>query len=255
MSFQRYSKTIGNSSKNLLPFHGQSFNKGIGAQTAGLVRQAGKQFYIPQDDSLVGGWLFDEGKGLFVRDQSIYGNHGVPGTFPSWVADGLDFNGSSHYVSIDGFVTESQYLTVGIWLASTQSGVNHILMDANPVRVICGWNTSTSGKIGLYSGGWKEFGDAPNDGLWHHIIWMADNDKARMYIDGSLFGTEQQLTPIDLKSATQVKIGSAYAGDEYYFDGTIHSAFFYNRVLTAEEIANIYNAGMYLTQEHLEYEI
>jgi len=144
---------------------------------------------------------------------------------------------------------------VSVWLASTQSGINNLLVDGNPVRFICGWNTTTSGTLGLYSGGWKEFGAAPNDGLWHHIIWMADYDKARMYVDGSLVGTEQQMTPIDLKSATQFKIGSAYAGDEYYFDGIIHSVFIYNRALAAEEISNIYNAGMYLTQEHLEYEI
>jgi len=289
MSFLRYSKTIGNSSKNLLPFHGQSYNKGIGGETAALVRQAGKQFYDPQDDCLAGAWLPNDIDGTFLRDHSIYGNHGII-TGADWIVDGLDFvAANSDYVEIGGVSTfkwmhgaedvSGFQFTISLWMqmntpepdaimglvssqsgSSSQIGTSFFYDDRNPTtrRVGLSIYRGVSGQAVID----VDSGDSayPNDTNWHHILVTWDQslsgDNAKFYVDGAYFSsrTKNSYTPSTSNSTNELHIGS-FGNEATFLGGKLHSVLIYNRALIAEEISNIYNAGRYLNQEHLEYEI
>ena len=223
---------------------------GVREEPGVLVRPAGKQFYDPDDGSLVGAWLFDEGLGLFVRDSSIYGNHGIVDG-ADWVPDGLDFvAGSSDNVSLDGFTVESDVLSICFWLNSTQIGVSKYLLDGDLTRFVLAWKTTTPEKIGLYDGsGWFYFGDAPDDGENHSIIYLLDSDKASLIVDGVQLGVTITIAPISWKSVTEVKVGGRYSATANYFDGTIHSMMMYNKILSEAERSVIVQAGMYRRTE------
>ncbi len=251
-TFTRYSRSISGSGGGL-PMHRSNNPIGVREDYGLQVNSAGKQFYDPDDGSLIGAWLMDEGSGLYVRDHSTQGNHGkIIGA--DWVADGLDFvSANSDSLVIDSFSFMLDTMSVNFWINSTYSGTFTYLMDGQPSRFIFAWHTDTSNKIGLYDGSsWFSFGDTPNDGDWHLISYLLNSDKARVLIDSVQLGDEETITPIDWSSIVDLKIGSNYIPNSSYFQGTLHSVSMYGKVLLQTETGNMLSAGMYRRTETMK---
>ena len=262
MSFTRYSKSINNINGNLSPTHAQDFNMGVGGESAGLIRQAGKQFYDTKDDSLVGAWLMDEGKGLFLRDHSIYGNHGTI-TGADWVADGLDFDGSSNDkidCGSDDVLNITTNISIHLWLKIDNLSAEQMIIS----REATGWagwqivfdRGANNSLQYMRSGGFHTSNaNAISDSNWHHVAVVSKPpDSVSFYVDGASVGVDSTTFSVVDNPGVSLWIGldSSNLRD---LDGTIHSTFIYNRALTAEEISNIYNADHYRFQENLEYSI
>lgn len=274
MSFVRHSKSINNVNGDLLGYHQQAFDIGANINTAGIVRQGGKNYYDPQDGSLAGCWLFDEGMGRNYFDRSPYGHHGYPiGTSkPGRDANGVTFNGTlaDDHISIpwpedfqeSQFIDDEGYgsITMLSWVKSDNATPNQD-----------GWlfNTqepNTAGHGGDYalktdaSGNWSALAvsNVPVEtSSFHLIISTRDKTGSKIFVDGVLAGVGSTNTISITAGRDTLCIGNWYrtssTGDDW--DGTVHSVCMYNRALTADEVLVIYNAGMWCAPERLSYAI
>lgn len=104
------------------------------------------------------------------------------------------------------------------------------------------------------SGGWTSPTNTPALSEWSHIVVTFDSSIASndpiIYINGAAVVVTESSTPsgsaISLQGAT-IDIGNASSLSVPYggcFDGKIFDPRIYNRILTADEVATLYNAGV-----------
>ena len=227
-------------------------------QTAGLVRNAGKNYYW--HPSMVACWLFDEGVGTVTKDRLIYNNHitGISG--PDWVDDGLDFEYSSlDFLDVDDFYT----FGIGDWTVNTwvklEDGVNygHIFTADDQPDFACkiAKNSSSplrypyfySSETGVIGGG----GGIPLDlATWYMLTYRRSGNVISIVING-VVDRVGDANGLDV-TTTNFKIGK-YSTEG--LDGIIHSLAVYSSSISDAILRNVYNAGMYRTKEHLQYAI
>ncbi len=91
---------------------------------------------------------------------------------------------------------------------------------------------------------WVQQDSISNIGLnsWTHILVTYDNTTKKIYING-IFDSEQNASNIVLNSSTPLLISNNASNfTTYFFNGNISQVQIYNRVLTAQEILQNYNA-------------
>jgi hypothetical protein len=73
----------------------------------------------------------------------------------------------------------------------------------------------------------------------------ADADVARLYVNGSLVGTQEGLTysPSDLGNTTRNWLGRSQFGSDPYFRGSISEFRIHNAALTAEQVSQSFQLG------------
>lgn len=164
----------------------------------------------------------------------------VPGLAPG-SPSAIDFNGTNQYIDIDGINTSATDLTFSCWVKSTQTGTSKYLLDFSSTRLIFAFLGSSSGKLGLHSGGaWSAFGDTPNDGERHHIAFVISGTTATCYADAVQSGASATITAVDVSSATQIAIGAFHGGSSGFYDGTLDEAILLPRAVSSDEIAVLY---------------
>jgi hypothetical protein len=87
------------------------------------------------------------------------------------------------------------------------------------------------------------------DNAWHHIVATYDRDGLlRLYTDGTLDGTPASISTVTgtISNAIALQIAARPTGNR--FSGSIDEFRIYNRVLSATEVKNIYNAGTVKSQ-------
>ena len=79
---------------------------------------------------------------------------------------------------------------------------------------------------------------------WHHVAATYDGSSLRVYLDGSLSG-EQAVTPVGIsQSPYEIFVGTdQYAPEPLYTAGAIDELRICDRVLSAEEVAALADAG------------
>jgi hypothetical protein len=89
---------------------------------------------------------------------------------------------------------------------------------------------------------WVVAGIANNDGQWHHVVGTYDRSTttARIYVDGILRNTNSAIATGPTTNTQPLLIGSRSGGSG--FSGTIPVAKVYNRVLSAAEIQQNFEA-------------
>jgi len=78
-----------------------------------------------------------------------------------------------------------------------------------------------------------------NDGEWHYGVATYDGSQVKIYVDGVLESTNSRSGN---QTPSSLRVGSNNAGASEFFNGDIPLVKLYNRVLTAAEITNNYNA-------------
>lgn len=86
-----------------------------------------------------------------------------------------------------------------------------------------------------------------NDDQWHHIAYVYDqgvNGSTRIYVDGQLSGSKANSGPWSWDPAQAIALGKSPAAFWRRFDGYLDDVQFYNRVLTAAEVAQVMNPAL-----------
>jgi hypothetical protein len=221
------------------------------------------------DAGPVGYWPFDEGFGITATDYSSYGNSGTLLNGTSWsgatAGFSLKFDGSNDYVEIPhaDHLNTPTGLTVSAWI-NNQLLVNR---DIDEYRIIAskGWAASSGGSWTLAwhvkTGALFFFARNGSDTSyryltvpylnseateWHLITAVFDRGNISLYQDGEL-----RAGPLDVGSSLMnintdpVRIGSLGKSDSWRrnWNGLIDDVYLYNRALTGDDIASIYEAG------------
>lgn len=212
-------------------------------------------------DGDVGIYKFDEGSGTTVDDCSGTGNlatwTGVPSydavpprgtlarflpaslTFAS-VKDSPTWNFDTGYLTICAWVYTSQVTAAHIishGYASTDSGNWAIIKEPLSIPIFAAYDDSGVEARGNFTG-WTA-------GTWHHlaVVWNKSSvgGWAKLYLDGVLVNT---LTfNCSSSIAGPVHMGARGVTPDNYFDGYLNDVVFYDKELTAGQIAAIAGGG------------
>lgn len=83
------------------------------------------------------------------------------------------------------------------------------------------------------------------DNVWRHVAGTYDGSIAKIYVNGILENSVEKSGPLLPSTGGAIKIGqeSAAGEDPEFFNGLIDEVELYNRALSAEEIAALFDAG------------
>jgi hypothetical protein len=206
--------------------------------------------------ALAAHWRFDEGKGAVASDSSGRNRHARI-TEGTWVrgklGTALKLPGGASEVApsgTDGLDMGGADFTICAWIRTTQQA-GTIFSKSDP-----GGSWQPGGKIVYIAGGRLEFDahsvgrvDSPavlSDGVWHHIAvgYEFGPKTLRLYADGDLVARRHIALSADVP-AHVFKMGHfprPCFGSEPYA-GEIDDARFYQRLLTAGELATLAGAA------------
>ena len=81
-------------------------------------------------------------------------------------------------------------------------------------------------------------GSGVEPGIWHHLVYTHGSSEAKFYLNGALIHSESSLG-VFTSDAMPVWIGARPSGN-HFFLGQIDELGLWNRVLTTEEVSNLY---------------
>ena len=229
----------------------------------------------PTTNGLVGYWQFNETTGTSVADSSgngltaamLNGMDASSATERGVVGNSFRFAGaaSDDEVSVTNVALDTEVLTFSAWIrdfAPTCTGVSEFncwgiarKIAGNPPNstAMNGWfldNRYGSAELMFYNADTTSFSlttgsNTIDDGLWHHVAFTRDaSNNVNLYLDGTL--VDSGVDTYTLTNTQPLRIGSSLSGVDggRNFDGNIDEVRFYNRVLSAEEIAQLYEYGL-----------
>jgi len=203
------------------------------------------------------------GSGSTWTDLSGNGNNGTLNggvTYNSANGGGLSFDGVNGYVSLpNDIVTTSDIRANGItysaWVNSSNTAAEQRIIGQKPS---IGYSDLASGGLGISGNKAKMIAYDDNisykstignttlqNNIWYFIAGTYDmSDKSiRIFVNGKLDGTPIAITTFDrLTANAENLIGTLHTTSTYSFNGVISSVGIYNRVLSADEIMQNFNA-------------
>jgi len=165
------------------------------------------------------------------------------------------FDGENDYIKINdvGDHVPNEEITVSMWLKPNASKPQFQLMlcpDNNRFAISAYYFHDGMNTI-FWDYGWNgQVGDAPGrlyfrpepiDTLWHHYAFVSSiaQSKMKIYKDGNLLIEKDFSQPLLNSTGKDLKIGS---GDSnLYYNGIIDDIRIYNRILTIDEINQLFN--------------
>ncbi len=202
-------------------------------------------------------WQFNDGGDTTADDASGNAHDGTLTNMDisSWTlgkqCTGLAFDGVDDYVEIPGFkgITGQNSRTCTAWIkTSTTSG--EILtwgQEYNGGRWII--RVNEGGQLRAEVQGGNIIGSTLiNDGIWHHIAMVLENDnspaieEAKLYVDGQLEIISSTTTePVNTGFDENVLIGTYFAANNpRWFNGLIDEVRIYDRAVSDEKIYQMY---------------
>jgi uncharacterized protein (TIGR02145 family) len=203
------------------------------------------------EDSLVAFYPFngnamdETGNG---HDGTVYGGATLTSDRFGNENSAYSFNGSSGYIETANSTNLNfpQY-SISVWVNFTQSHIGNVFSKHN-AGVNGGFSVGVlNQKIRFYAAGAAydiTSTEDYNDGSWHHVAALFSGDSAYLYIDGYL--DTKCLAYGYVSTTAPVLIGQA---GNYFFNGKADDIRFYSKVLSAEEILELYNENQITTPE------
>ncbi|MCX6744253.1 MAG: hypothetical protein NTX82_01880, partial [Candidatus Parcubacteria bacterium] len=221
--------------------------------------QGDKLIALPAENKvgLLAGYIFEEDGQ--VKDLSGHNYDGIL-TSGASVSDGvLSLDGTNDYVDLGNLNDPDLYNNYGKeggkmtfvakikWTAPTGADANRldtlgIHFGALEILVING----NDGKIGIYTPGnlnWIFSANTIKSGEWSEIAIVAvENSGIQIYINGVLDSDISRVVKFSETKTSISTLGQTYGNPEWYrnFGGQIDQALIYNRILSGDEIANLY---------------
>jgi hypothetical protein len=182
----------------------------------------------------------DSGKGhngTSVRDTNLMTTTGK-------INGALKFNGSSDYVSLGTIIGTGSY-TKAAWikLETTTSAYGHNILSGKPSQAFWAPNSYGNKLSSGHNLKWNQVQDSNSltVGVWYFVAVSYDStsNTLKLYKDANVVDTNSTTTP---QALTELNIGR-YDSTATYLKGAIDDVMLFNRVLTNDEIAALYNAG------------
>ncbi|MES2223558.1 MAG: LamG domain-containing protein [Patescibacteria group bacterium] len=215
----------------------------------------------PTKDGLTGWWSFepDTISGSTVDDVSGGGNNGTssnsPGSVDGKIGKAFEFNGANQYIDISRPATDD--FTICSWFKTTSvgSGTNHwqsmAILDTEVGGVTndFGFGVDSNGKL-VFGDGNSNIGDytfsstaTVNTGSWVSgcVTREKTSGEIKLYVNGVLSGGGTGST-LSLNANGSARIGFGF-DSAYYWNGDLDEVRVYDRVLSANEINNLYHSG------------
>lgn len=193
-------------------------------------------------DGLIGYWTFDEASGTRVKNEidGVMSSEFV-GTvtvdYAGKVGRGKKFNGGYYPVPLVGGAAGARSYAFWIKLLSTESNGNlyligrssgfSLLMGYGGANRITWWGSSLYGSSDSARGI-----TVPKDDQFHHCVFTYDNTNLKGYFDNTLLWS--------------IATGNAIGTDNFTvgaFNGGFDELGIWSRAITADEVADLYNAG------------
>jgi len=208
-------------------------------------------------ETVIGIWLFDDGKGDIAKDSSENGNDGELMNDPKWV-DGkfgkaLEFDGQDDWVNMGDaeilkptadvsfvvwyyWVGGNYVLASGGQTSSTGYAITH-----NPDEGTIWFGVST-GKKTAGTGYIK----GPTKKVWHHLAGCYDDAKGELivYVDGKEDATAKASGNALENKWPALHIGKPNNVDNYYIQGIIDEVAIFNVALTENDVNTIMDKGL-----------
>ncbi|MDD3175372.1 MAG: LamG domain-containing protein [Candidatus Nanoarchaeia archaeon] len=150
------------------------------------------------------------------------------------------YPGNEEGILLNSFSSTSTTYTFSVWV-NMESDTSAYIFDSQTGRLMLSYNYE--GSIRVFDGAYRNFEVVPIYDRWIHLVMTLNgaNSKARLYLD-SQFQNEITFVPRQIGGTT--RIGSRYeiTGSNWYnMKGSIDEFMIYNRVLTDDEIQEIYS--------------
>jgi len=208
--------------------------------------------------TIVGLWLFDEGKGDVAKDSSGNRNDGKFFNDPKWAkgkfGEALEFDGQDDYVSAsdESLPMEDQPRTLVAWTkpAANFNGFAIYYGTTGAPWFGCVYlgiydigQGFKAAIVGTCGGGSNVGGTSKiDDGKWRHLAATFDGDTWSLYVDGSLEQTGSPST--NTVSRKELRLGLSEADDQG-FNGIIDEVAIFNVALTSDDINSVMTKGLY----------
>jgi hypothetical protein len=221
-------------------------------------------YYEPWTSQAVAHWQLNERTGLTASDSS--GNHYDGQLFnmdqSSWAigkqCGGLFFDGVDDYITITGFkgISGGNSRTCAAWIKTTQVSGEMICWGVAQTGQKWIIRTSETGSLRAEIANGYIYGTTPvNDGRWHHIAVVLQNDgtpdisEVVLYVDGvpesSVVYSSRTINTTDIQD---VSIGVFALDRTRFFQGLMDEVRIYSRALADSEILALYES-MALTSD------
>lgn len=237
------------------------YNRALSAnEVTALYNTGAAKVKASNNTGLVGYWSFDDCKLTKATDSSGYGNIGtltnfaLSGATSNWLTGAqakrgcaLSFDGTDDYVNTgSSAVTQitNSPMTVSAWVKPQANNSfsrivtreNHFIFGTNSGQFMFGMGTGS---------GWNSlasFGSDATlvDGAWQHVVAVYDGSSARGYVNGVDVGT---VSAAMVSNTNILAIGWDAQNGSQQFAGSIDEVRIYNRALSANEVASLYNAS------------
>ena len=206
---------------------------------------------------LVGYWPLDEGTGATAYDWSGSGDNGTLNASTTWGVGQVDGTAASFPSSSSANITTSpnnqvninDNLTISFWLQGASTTGAYAAIVANDPTFTTGYMvaraaTTTNVYIRLdTSAGTNQnggvIGNAFN-GNWNQVVWTISSGTVKGYLNGSLASNGSFLPGTGLATSSDYFLMGRNSGAN--FIGLLEDVRVYNRVLSAAEIQEMYNA-------------
>jgi hypothetical protein len=178
----------------------------------------------------------------------------VGATYSSTDGGSILFNGTGNYIDTNQSLSAETF-TIGAWFKTSTSGIQMII--SKEVEAGWPWNYRIWLNGGQLVGDISQSGASSvqissplstyNNGNWYQVFFTRNDSTLRLYVNGiEVSNTPDTLTG-SIINAQEVWLGlSDYTGGagagNYQFSGNISEFMMYNRVLTADEVLQNFNA-------------
>ena len=222
---------------------------------------------------LVGWWKINDGtagntcSGATVLDASGSGNTGTCQNTPTWVngpvnGGALNFNGGSQLVAAGNptQINNLTTMTVAAWAYVTAfTNTFGMIISKSEPTLAHGWGFYTrnartdfefSRLFSVSLGQWGCGSGSIATGKWYHVVVTQDGTLSvpKFYINGQLSSTTYtQVTPsgsLQTDASYPITLGGVSGASTSMLNGVIEDVRVYNRILSAAEVQQLYNARL-----------
>ena len=148
------------------------------------------------------------------------------------------FNGSSDYIQLNDAFSYTNH-TIAAWVYANDTSGNKFIFD-NRDALYDGilFRSSSTEVIQYYlNNGTGAVSTSTFADEWFFAVGTYDGTTAKLYVNGSLEGSESISTTISVASDSKIGTGNYTAGN--YFDGNLANVAIWNRALSSDEINSV----------------